>query len=82
MEVGDEEKSEEMPEKIYPSAGSLEKMEFPRFSFFAQWRWEMSRKVKKWKKSYPSAGRLVKMGFSYLLSFNVRRWDIRRKVKK
>ena len=63
MEVGDEEKSEEMNEKIYPNAGRLEKMEFPRFSFFATWRWEMSRKVKKWKKSYPSAGRLGKMGF-------------------
>ena len=34
MEVGEEEKSEEMPEKIYPSDGRLEKMEFPRFFLF------------------------------------------------
>ena len=34
MEVGEEKKSEEIPEKIYASAGRLQKMEFPRLSLF------------------------------------------------
>ena len=62
MEVGDEQKSEEMAQKLaqccYVSENGL-----CYLLSFPTWRWEMSGNVKNYLKSYPSAGRIEKMDF-------------------
>ena len=73
MEVGDEQKSEEMDKKLsqcwYTSDDGLSYL-----VSLLSWRWKMSRKVMEWFKSYPSAGRLVKMDFRTFSIFLYREW--------
>ena len=72
MEVGDEEKSDEMAKKQSQSwYVSEDGLSYHLSSHTC--RWEMSRKVNKWSKSYLSAGRLVKMDFPTFSLFLPRR---------
>ena len=62
MEVGDEQKSEEIVKKLSQCwYGSEDRLSY--LLFFLAWRLGSRRKVKKWLKSYASAGRLVKTDF-------------------
>ena len=72
MEVGDEEKSEEMAKKLSQCCrgsenGLLHLLSFPT------WMLVVSRNMKKWLKSYPTGGRLVRMNFATFSLFLHRR---------
>ena len=62
MEVGDEQKSEDMPKKL-SQCWQVGEGQHSNLLCFPTWRWEMSKKVKKWIKSWPSTAKLVKTDF-------------------
>ena len=73
MEVGYEQKSEEMTKKISQCRQASDHGH-SQFLSFPTRRWEMSRKVMKWLESYQSGGRLVHMDFTTFPLFRHGGW--------